>query len=146
MSARLPRCKRPWPTGTSSSESWAGAAWRPCISHKISNHRPVALKVLSPALTASLGADRFLREIELAARLQHPNIVTVFDSGDTDGLFWFTMPYIEGETLRTRLEHERQLLRRLRARLRPLRDARRSDTVRGPQRHAIEVRMDVRAP
>src|SRR3989442_547706 len=79
------------------------------LARDLKHGRFVALKVLSPALAASLGADRFLREIRLAARLQHPHIVTVFDSGDAGGILWYTMPYVEGETLRTRLERERQL-------------------------------------
>ncbi len=79
------------------------------LTYDLKHHRRVALKVLNPAVAESLGADRFLREIELAARLQHPNIVTVFDSGDANGILWFTMPYIEGETLRARLEREHRL-------------------------------------
>jgi len=79
------------------------------LARDLKHRRFVALKVLSPALAASLGVDRFLREIELAARLQHPHIVTVFDSGDAGGILWYTMPYVEGETLRARLERERQL-------------------------------------
>ena len=72
--------------------------------------RPVALKVLHPELAASLGPERFRREITLAAKLQHPHILTVLDSGETpDGLLWFTMPYVEGESLRDRLNRERQL-------------------------------------
>jgi eukaryotic-like serine/threonine-protein kinase len=72
--------------------------------------RPVALKVLHSELAASLGADRFRREIALAARLQHPHILSVLDSGETpSGLLWFTMPYVEGESLRDRLNRERQL-------------------------------------
>src|SRR5882672_3432014 len=79
------------------------------LARDVKHRRFVALKVLSPALAASLGADRFLREIELAARLQHPHIVTVFDSGDAGGILWYTMPYVEGETLRARLLREHQL-------------------------------------
>jgi len=71
--------------------------------------RSVALKVLHPELAASLGSERFQREIRLAARLQHPHILGVFDSGDTDGLLWFAMPFVEGESLRDRLMRERQL-------------------------------------
>ncbi len=71
--------------------------------------RPVALKVLHPDLANTLGPDRFQREIRLAARLQHPHILTVLDSGETAGRFWFTMPYVEGESLRDRLRRERQL-------------------------------------
>ncbi len=60
---------------------------------------PVALKVLHPDLAASLGPERFRREIALAARLQHPHILSVLDSGETPtGLLWFTMPYVEGES------------------------------------------------
>jgi TolB-like protein len=77
--------------------------------------RSVALKVLHPELAATLGPDRFQREIRLAARLQHPHILTVLDSGaaglgggGTERL-WFTMPYVEGESLRDRLRRERQL-------------------------------------
>src|SRR2546422_11559198 len=79
------------------------------LARDVKPGRFVALKVLSPALAASLGADRFLREIRLAERLEHPNIETVFDSGDAGGILWYTMPYVEGETLRTRLERERQI-------------------------------------
>jgi serine/threonine-protein kinase len=71
--------------------------------------RPVALKVLHPELAISLGPERFQREIRLAARLQHPHILTVHDSGEAGGRLWFTMPYIEGESLRDRLRRERQL-------------------------------------
>jgi serine/threonine-protein kinase len=72
--------------------------------------RPVALKVLHQDLAASLGPERFRREITLAAKLQHPHILTVLDSGETPaGLLWFTMPYVEGESLRDRLNREHQL-------------------------------------
>ena len=72
--------------------------------------RRVALKVLHPELAASLGPERFRREIGFAATLQHPHILTVLDSGDTaSGEFWFTMPYVEGESLRDRLKRQRQL-------------------------------------
>jgi serine/threonine-protein kinase len=79
------------------------------LARDLKHRRPVALKVLNPAVAASLGADRFLREIELAARLQHPHILTVFDSGNAEGTLWFTMPYVEGGSLRDRLRRERQL-------------------------------------
>src|SRR4029079_10784745 len=75
----------------------------------VKHARLVALKVLSPDVAAAVGAARFRREIELAARLQHPHIVTVLDSGDADGTLWYTMPYGEGETLRARIVRERQL-------------------------------------
>jgi eukaryotic-like serine/threonine-protein kinase len=72
----------------------------------LKHDRPVALKVLLPELAASLGADRFQREIRLAARLQHPHILAVHDSGETSGRLWFTMPYVDGESLRDRLRRE----------------------------------------
>ena len=69
--------------------------------------RLVALKVVHPELAATLGPERFRREIGFAARLQHPHILSIHDSGETlDGHLWFTMPYVEGETLRARLERE----------------------------------------
>ena len=71
--------------------------------------RPVALKVLHAELAHALGPDRFLREIRLSANLQHPHILSVHDSGDAGGLLWYTMPYVEGETLRGRLRRETQL-------------------------------------
>ena len=71
--------------------------------------RPVALKVLHAELAESLGAERFQREIRVAAGLQHPHILTVHDSGTADGYLWFTMPFVEGESLRDRLTRERQL-------------------------------------
>ena len=86
------------------------------LAHDIRHDRPVALKVLHNELAETLGADRFLREIKLAARLQHPHIISVHDSGEVrpqggegSGCLWFTMPYIEGESLRDRLAREHQL-------------------------------------
>src|SRR5688572_16048881 len=79
------------------------------LAHDIRHDRPVALKVLHAELAATLGPERFQREIRMAARLQHPHILTVHDSGDADGQLWFTMPFVEGETLRERLRRERQL-------------------------------------
>jgi serine/threonine-protein kinase len=79
------------------------------LAQDLKHDRPVALKVLLPELAASLGPERFQREIKLAARLQHPHILTVHDSGETAGQLWFTMPYVEGESLRERLRRERQL-------------------------------------
>src|SRR5690349_16746021 len=79
------------------------------LAQDLKHERPVALKVLHPELANSLGPDRFLREIKLAARLQHPHILTVLDSGETGGRLWFTMPFVEGESLRDRLRRERQL-------------------------------------
>src|SRR5512141_3143515 len=71
--------------------------------------RVVAIKVLHPDLAASLGPDRFLREIKLAARLNHPHILPLFDSGEANGLLYYVMPYVEGESLRERIDRDRQL-------------------------------------
>jgi eukaryotic-like serine/threonine-protein kinase len=80
------------------------------LARDTKHHRPVALKVLHPELAASLGPERFRREITFAAGLQHPHVLTVLDSGETsDGQLWFTMPFVEGESLRARLTRERQL-------------------------------------
>jgi len=75
------------------------------LAHDLKHDRPVALKVLLPELAATVGPERFEREIKLAARLQHPHILTVLDSGEANGLLWFTMPYVEGESLRTCQNH-----------------------------------------
>src|SRR6185295_10886463 len=79
------------------------------LAHDLRHDRPVALKVLHPELAATMGPERFQREIKLAARLQHPHILSVHDSGETAGYLWFTMPFIEGESLRDRLSREQQL-------------------------------------
>ena len=79
------------------------------LAQDLRHGRPVALKVLRPELAAALGPERFQREIRLAARLQHPHILTVHDSGEAAGQLWFTMPFVEGESLRDRLRRERQL-------------------------------------
>src|SRR5512143_4150415 len=71
--------------------------------------RPVALKVLNPELGAVLGVERFLAEIKVTANLQHPNLLPLFDSGATDGLLYYVMPFVEGQTLRARLDAERLL-------------------------------------
>jgi eukaryotic-like serine/threonine-protein kinase len=79
------------------------------LAHDLRHDRPVALKVLRPELAEMLGLERFQREIHIAARLQHPHILPVHDSGDAAGQLWFTMPFVEGESLRERLSRERQL-------------------------------------
>jgi serine/threonine-protein kinase len=79
------------------------------LAHDLKHDRPVALKLLRPELAATLGPERFLREIRTTARLQHPHILTVLDSGEAEGLLWYTMPYVEGEGLRERLRREAQL-------------------------------------
>src|SRR5919112_3621643 len=84
------------------------------LARDVRHKRAVALKVVRPELTGAQGVERFLREIELAARLQHPHILPVFDSGvvaqDTrDPTPYFVMPFVEGETLRQRLQRESRL-------------------------------------
>lgn len=79
------------------------------LAHDLRHRRRVAVKVLHPELSAALGAGRFLREIELTAALQHPHILPLFDSGQADGLLYFVMPRVEGETLREHLRLDRRL-------------------------------------
>jgi eukaryotic-like serine/threonine-protein kinase len=79
------------------------------LARDLKHDRPVALKVLHSELAATLGPERFLQEIRLAARLQHPHVLTVFDSGESGGHLWFTMPYVEGESLRDRLRRDGSL-------------------------------------
>jgi len=79
------------------------------LAHDIKHERDVAIKVLHPDLGAALGGERFLSEIRTTARLQHPHILPLLDSGEADGLLYYVMPLVTGETLRARLERERQL-------------------------------------
>jgi len=79
------------------------------LAKDLRHHRNVAVKVLDPELARSLGAERFLREIETAANLQHPHILPLFDSGEADGFLFYVMPYVEGESLRERLVREHEL-------------------------------------
>ncbi|HEX5076581.1 MAG TPA: protein kinase, partial [Gemmatimonadaceae bacterium] len=79
------------------------------LAEDVRHRRKVALKVLHPELSAVLGPERFLKEIELTASLQHPHILPLFDSGAAEGQLYYVMPFVEGETLRTRLERERHL-------------------------------------
>ena len=79
------------------------------LAQDIKHRRQVALKVLRPELAADIGTDRFLREIEVAARLNHPHILPLHDSGEADGFLFYVMPYVKGESLRQKLERERQL-------------------------------------
>jgi serine/threonine protein kinase len=76
------------------------------LSHDLKHDRPVALKVMDGKAAAILGTDRFLREIKLAARLQHPHILPVFDSGEAKGQLWYTMPFVAGEGVRNLLDRE----------------------------------------
>jgi serine/threonine protein kinase len=75
----------------------------------LKHDRLVVLKVLHPELAASLGPERFLREIKVAARLNHPHIVPLYDSGRAGDLLYYVMPYVDGESLRQRLSREKQL-------------------------------------
>ena len=79
------------------------------LAHDRKLDRDVALKVLRPELGAVLGADRFLTEIKISARLDHPHILTLIDSGDADGMLYYVLPYVRGETLRDKLNREHQL-------------------------------------
>src|SRR5678815_1107894 len=76
------------------------------LAQDTKHERVVAIKVLHPDLAASLGTDRFLREIKLAARLNHPHILPLFDSGEADGFLYYVMPYIVGESLRDFLNRQ----------------------------------------
>ncbi len=90
-------------------ELGAGGMATVYLAHDLKHERSVALKVLKPELAAVLGADRFVQEIRTTASLQHPHILALFDSGTADGFLFYVMPYIEGETLRERLNRETQL-------------------------------------
>jgi serine/threonine-protein kinase len=79
------------------------------LAHDLKHQRDVALKVMRPELAKSIGADRFLREVRIAAQLSHPHILGVHDSGDADGFLYYVMPVVKGESLRERLNRQRQL-------------------------------------
>ena len=79
------------------------------LADDLKHNRKVALKVLKPELAAVVGAERFLAEIEVTANLQHPHILPLFDSGEADGFLFYVMPYVEGDTLKDRLDREHQL-------------------------------------
>jgi serine/threonine-protein kinase len=79
------------------------------LAQDLKHRRKVAIKVLHADIAAAIGPERFLREIEIAARLQHPHILPLYDSGDAAGFLYYVMPYVEGESLRDRLQREKQL-------------------------------------
>src|SRR3954467_637284 len=79
------------------------------LAHDLRHERDVAIKVLHPELAAALGGERFLAEIKTTARLQHPHILPLLDSGNADGVLFYVMPFVAGETLRARLEREHRL-------------------------------------
>ncbi|MGH7629918.1 MAG: protein kinase domain-containing protein [Gemmatimonadales bacterium] len=90
-------------------ELGAGGMATVWLAHDLKHERLVAVKVLKPELSAVLGGERFLQEIRVTAHLQHPHILPLFDSGSADGLLYYVMPYVEGESLRARLAREKQL-------------------------------------
>ena len=79
------------------------------LASDLKHRRTVAIKVLRPEIASLLGPDRFVREVEIAARLNHPHILALHDSGDADGFLFYVMPYVAGESLRQRLDREKQL-------------------------------------
>ena len=90
-------------------ELGAGGMATVYLAHDLKHDRKVAIKVLKPELAAVLGADRFVVEIKTTASLQHPHILPLFDSGTADGFLFYVMPFIDGETLRAKLDRETQL-------------------------------------
>ncbi len=90
-------------------ELGAGGMATVYLADDLKHERQVAVKVLRPELAAALGPERFLREIKITAGLNHPHILTLLDSGETDGFLYYVMPYVEGESLRDRLNREKQL-------------------------------------
>ncbi len=90
-------------------ELGAGGMATVYLAEDLKHHRKVAVKVLRPELAATLGPERFVREIEIAAGLTHPHILPLYDSGEANGFLYYVMPYIEGESLRDRLDREGKL-------------------------------------
>ncbi len=90
-------------------ELGAGGMATVYLARDLKNQREVAIKVLLPELSESVGVDRFLREIAIIGKLSHPHILTLYDSGKTNGLLYYVMPYVDGESLRARLDRETQL-------------------------------------
>jgi serine/threonine-protein kinase len=90
-------------------ELGAGGMATVYLAHDVRHNRKVAIKVMDPELAASISTERFLREIETTARLQHPHILPLFDSGRVGSTVFYVMPYVEGESLRARLRREGQL-------------------------------------
>ncbi len=94
---------------TIEGELGAGGMANVYLAEDLKHKRKVAVKVLRPELAAVLGAERFVQEITTTASLQHPHILPLFDSGEADGFLFYVMPYIDGETLRDKLNRETQL-------------------------------------
>jgi eukaryotic-like serine/threonine-protein kinase len=106
----------PFPLSTALSDRYrierelgAGGMATVYLAEDVKHRRKVALKVLHPELAAVLGAERFLHEIQVTAKLQHPHILGLFDSGAADGFLYYVMPYVDGESLRQRLTREKML-------------------------------------
>ncbi|MFQ5792620.1 MAG: serine/threonine-protein kinase, partial [Acidobacteriota bacterium] len=91
-------------------EVGAGGMATVYLAEDLKHHRKVAVKVLHPELAATVGPGRFVREIEIAAKLTHPNVLMLIDSGEADGFLYYVMPFVEGESLRERLHREGPLL------------------------------------
>ena len=79
------------------------------LAEDLRHHRRVAIKVLHPELASAVGTERFLNEVEIVAGLTHPHILTLIDSGEAEGLLYYVMPYVDGESLRDRIQRETQL-------------------------------------
>jgi eukaryotic-like serine/threonine-protein kinase len=90
-------------------EIGAGGMATVYLAEDLRHQRKVAIKVLRPELSAAVGADRFLREITTTANLRHPHILPLYDSGAGNGILYYVMPYVEGESLRARMDRESQL-------------------------------------
>ena len=90
-------------------ELGAGGMATVYLAQDLKHDREVALKVLRPELAATLGPDRFPREIRILAKLQHPHVLPLLDSGESSGFLYYVMPFVEGESLRQRLAREGQL-------------------------------------
>src|SRR5213593_4105579 len=90
-------------------ELGAGGMATVYLARDLKHDREVGLKVLRPELAAVLGAARFLQEIRISARLDHPHILTLIDSGESEGFVWYVLPYVRGESLRNKLTREQQL-------------------------------------
>jgi len=89
-------------------ELGAGGMATVYLAHDVKHDRKVAVKVLRPELAAVLGAERFLNEIKVTANLQHPHILPLHDSGEAEGFVFYVMPYVEGESLRAKLDREKE--------------------------------------
>src|ERR671925_927681 len=90
-------------------EIGAGGMARVYLAVEQHPHRRVAIKVLEPEISTRLMRERFIREVDLSSKLSHPHIVPIFSAGEAGGLFYYVMPYVEGESLRQRLLRERRL-------------------------------------